>query len=368
MPRRGENIRKRKDGRWEARYRILINGEKKYRSIYGKSYAEVKQKICDIKDSDDGQYVLVEELGEMISLNNLSKLWFAEIETAFKYSTYCKYLEIYEQYLKKTLGKRPAIEIDSDLVAKTISSQLSLSIHKSIYCVLNQMLRYGSLHFNLPIIHLQPYAAAKDVHPIEVLSLTEQKKLLDYLYTDMDHCKLGIIICLSIGLRLGEICALKWTDIDFEGKILHINRTVQRLHNKKDGKKTMLIEDTPKTLCSKREIPLPDHLLQLLKQIPQNGSYILNGESPMEPRTYQYRFRTYLQEADISGTNFHILRHTFATNCINNGADVKSVSEMLGHANVTITLNKYVHPAMDVKRDYLNSLPAIYGQTCGQVS
>ena len=122
------------------------------------------------------------------------------------------------------------------------------------------------------------------------------------------------------------------------------------------------------TACSRREIPIPQQLLKILLQFRNNMSYIVNGNAPMEPRTYQYKFQAYLRAADIPGSHFHILRHTFATNCINNGADVKSVSELLGHSNVTITLNKYVHPAMEVKRNYLDSLASIYGQIMGQVS
>ena len=108
--------------------------------------------------------------------------------------------------------------------------------------------------------------------------------------------------------------------------------------------------------------------MNILMKFRGKGIYVINGTSPMDPRTYQNKFQFYLREAGVKSTHFHTLRHTFATNCINNGADAKSVSELLGHANVNITLNRYVHPAMDVKRGVLDSLTSIYGQKMGQVS
>lgn len=368
MSRRGENIRKRKDGRWEGRYLMYVDGQKKYHSVYGKTYAEVKRKMIEGMMENGYQPGMDEVDEDSISLHELSKLWFFEVESERKYSTYRKYLDIYENYIKEPLGKVSAISLTSEMVAKNIPGKLSQSISKSIYCVLNQMLRYGSLYCDLPRIHLQPYAVVRNTQPIEVLSVSDQKKLLDYLLDNMDNCKLGVALCLLLGLRLGEICALKWDDINFESQTLRINRTVQRVRKNMNGKKTMLSEGTPKTSCSRRVVPIPDQLFTLLIRVPHEGPYFLHGDSPMDPRTYQYRFRSYLQEANIEETNFHVLRHTFATNCISNGADVKSVSEMLGHSSVSITLNKYVHPAMEVKRDYLNSLPSIYGQKNGQVS
>ena len=164
-----------------------------------------------------------------------------------------------------------------------------------------------------------------------------------------------------------EICALKWEDIDFREKTLHVSRTVQRLRTEQGNKKTILHEGPPKTLCSVREIPIPEFLCPVLLSCRDDSIYVLNKVSPMDPRTYQYKFHSYLDKALIKKSHFHALRHTFATNCISNGADVKSVSEMLGHSNVNITLNKYVHPSMDTKRNILDSLSFINGQNNGQI-
>ena len=170
-----------------------------------------------------------------------------------------------------------------------------------------------------------------------------------------------------MGLRLGEICALKWDDIDFESRTLHINRTVQRLEcqDNASGKKTILYEGTPKTPHSVREIPIPEFLYSILLSYHTSceGVYFLHPFTPMDPRTYQYKFQSFLRKANIEPTHFHALRHTFATNCINSGADAKSVSEILGHADVNITLNRYVHPGMENKRNILNSMTSQYSES-----
>ena len=149
--------------------------------------------------------------------------------------------------------------------------------------------------------------------------------------------------------------------------MLSVNATVQRIAIEGGKRKTMLMEGEPKSIFSRREIPLSDELARLLLSYrDRTGKYVINGERPMEPRTYQNRFQKYLQFAGIKKKNFHILRHTFATNCIESGVDIKSLSEILGHSDVKVTLNRYVHPTTEVKRQHMNSLSAIYGQLMGQ--
>jgi integrase len=126
--------------------------------------------------------------------------------------------------------------------------------------------------------------------------------------------------------------------------------------------KTQLVESAPKSFYSKREIPLSDQLYALLIKFKSSKTYLVNGDHPMDPRSYQYKFKQYLKKAGLADWNFHVLRHTFATNCIDNGADVKCVSELLGHADVKITLNRYVHPSMDTKRKQMNALSSAYGK------
>lgn len=182
----------------------------------------------------------------------------------------------------------------------------------------------------------------------------------------MDFFKKAVLICLFTGLRLGELCALKWSDIDFENGVLTVNRTVQRLYAEGNKTMTVLVETAPKSEYSRREIPLPDSVLRLLSSSENDKEYVFGGDRPLEPRTLQYQFKKILKDADLPDKNFHILRHTFSTNCIEGGTDVKSLSEMLGHSDVQITLNRYVHPSMDTKRQYMEGLSMFYGQISGQ--
>lgn len=373
MARRGENIRKRSDGRWEGRYLVRINGSKKYRSVYAHSYNEVKQKLFNSKKENERaeQTSKNQEISENaekdIHINEISQLWLLHIKDSRKYATYIKYTDIYNKYIHAPFGELYTKEISQEFVEKNLPPDLSASLYKSTYCVLNQILQYGSRYCSTPKIHLKSENTRAVLTPVQTISRTDQQKLCDYLFTELDSCKLGILICLYMGLRLGEICALKWEDIDFREKTLHVSRTVQRLRTEQGNKKTILHEGPPKTLCSVREIPIPEFLCPVLLSCRDDSIYVLNKVSPMDPRTYQYKFHSYLDKALIKKSHFHALRHTFATNCISNGADVKSVSEMLGHSNVNITLNKYVHPSMDTKRNILDSLSFINGQNNGQI-
>ena len=147
-----------------------------------------------------------------------------------------------------------------------------------------------------------------------------------------------------------------------------VNRTVQRIAVNGCRTKTVLMETEPKSENSRRTIPLTAEMAGLLARLDTGRPYVFGGEKALEPRTMQYRFGKILKESVIDNRNFHTLRHTFATNCVENGMDVKSLSELLGHSDVKITLNRYVHPTMDSKRKQIDSLSDFYGQICGQVA
>lgn len=373
MPRRGENIRKRKDGRWEGRYRHADSAGKVHsHSVYANTYGDVKEKLsmAKIKCSEADQCAQKQNPGlNSITFDDSAIEWFGSIAGKRKHSTCVKYRNIYDIYVKPVIGNIRLNEISQDQINSVLSHDIekSNSILRSISCVTNQIMKYAAVHYDVSYHAAVCDGTKKTRKPVEVLSKSEQAKLIHYLYSFSDICKTGIIICLSTGLRLGEICSLKWEDIDFENRILYVNRTVQRISVQDQKAKTALIESEPKSCFSKREIPITDDLIRLLQPYRKDNGYVLYGNKPMEPRTYQNKFIKYLEAAGIEKTNFHILRHTFATNCIDSGTDIKSLSEILGHSDVRTTLNRYVHPSTETKRQHMNTLAVIYGQYSGQV-
>lgn len=377
MSRRGDNIRKRGDGRWEGRYRVVsADGEKHYRSVYGKTYGEVREKladvICTVKYPNiffSNENIIAEGRGGCdINFCSLVEEWLVAIEKNRKYSTYIKYKSIYQCHIQDLFMDDIFACMTNIYIQDRIATlEVSDATKHSILTVIKQVLRYAERQYGYPIPSITNCSLRHKSHSIEIMNRTEQAQLMQFLYEDMDISKAGIFLCLSTGLRLGEVCSLKWADIDRERMLLHVNRTVQRIKSKEGPKKTTLLETPPKSVFSNREIPMPDTLLSILMTFQKAGQeYVLCTDKPMEPRTYQNHFKRYLKTIQIPNYNFHTLRHTFATNCIDSGMDIKSLSEILGHSNVQITLDRYVHPSMDTKRKYINALSADYGQLCGQ--
>jgi len=380
MARHGENIRKRKDGRWEGRYQIYSSEKEKhvYSSVYGRTYDEVKEKLSmkklttkknlpencpkTVPQNTAEQNSMMESL----TLTKIAQEWLEEVKEKRKHSTYVKYKLIYDTHIEKIFQTITLSEVTDAFGKDAISDALSDSVHKSIYCVVNQILKYIFQKYSIQVPAVKKPIFETRKSPVKVLAKSEQKKLISILHDEMDIYKMAVLLCLFTGLRLGELCALKWTDIDFENQILVVGRTVQRLYAEGRTTKTTLVEAAPKSNFSCREIPLTVDNIELLKAFSNGKKYVFGGAKPLEPRTMQYRFKQILSEAGLSNKNFHILRHTFATNCIEGGIDVKSLSEMLGHSDVRITLNRYVHPSMDTKREHINTLSKFYGQIYGQ--
>jgi len=370
MARHGENIRKRKDGRWEGRYKEQAPGKEicRYRSVYGKSYEEVREKLDRQKNllKNTAKYSEQnQDITERLIFQEVAEGWFTEVKKEKKPSTYEKYHAIYQEYLKKEFQDFVLSDITSQSVMERISENLSDSVRKSIYCVLNQILKYAFVRYCAALPQLQRPASNVRNKPVTVLGKAELGKLFSMLNREIDIFKAAVLLCLYTGLRLGEVCSLKWSDIDFENKIITVNRTVQRLYAEGHSTKTILMETEPKSEFSRREIPISAAVMELLINFRSGGEYVFGNKRPMEPRTLQYRFKKMLKEAELSDKNFHILRHTFATNCIESNMDIKSLSEILGHASVNITLNRYVHPSMAAKRKSMEGLLEIYGQNHG---
>ena len=386
MARYGENIRKRADGRWEARYKAF--DEKKcrtvYRSVYGATYMEAKEKKFAAMEAlrrpstekmpgsggFEAEGNLLSERADQVRFMQVAQEWLDVIAVKCKYSTCIKYRSVCKAHLEKTTGEFLLPEIGNEFFTQKISDHiseknLSESIQKSICCVVNQILTFANRKYALSIsaLRLPPVKSGKK--PVETLSKTEQASLFACTTSRTDRFRTAIRFCLYTGVRLGELCALKWSDVDCKGMTLTVNRTVQRIAVSGQPTKTILLESDPKSESSKRTIPVTTEILGLLDGLDKKQPYVFGGDKPLEPRTMQYRFQNILREAAVGSRHFHILRHTFATNCVESCMDVKTLSEILGHSSVKITLNRYVHPTMDSKRRQLGRLCGFYGQICG---
>lgn len=199
---------------------------------------------------------------------------------------------------------------------------------------------------------------------MRVLSRDEQKRLAVYLLDGTDFCKFGVLLMLFTGLRIGELCALRWSDVNIKEKVISVSATMQRLRSTDTdtAEKTKILIGAPKSDTSVRTIPLTDYAATLCRQfaVRNAATYILTGtENYMEPRSLQYRIEKYTKECGLEGVHAHTLRHTFATRAVEVGFEIKSLSEVLGHANTTITLERYVHSSMELKRSNMDKLAAV---------
>lgn len=371
MPKRGENIHRRKDGRWEGRLKVGIypNGSTKYKSFYAKTYSEVKQKLNNAKHSD-----LFPKKGQSSNLlfSEVMNSWFTSSKFAMKGSTVYKYTYLMERHINPELGAIRIADITSDIIGAFIgrklrcgklngSGGLSASYVKTMVYIIQAVMEFAAdteLCTPLKIKINMPGAKRKD---LPIFSMEEQHKFEQYVVDKIGTTELGMLISLYAGLRIGEICALTWEDIDLINGIIHIRHTISRVkcEGEEGGRGSRLILDSPKTNASKRDIPIFSILMPYLLEAKKASysSYVVSDRPGfMNPRTFEYRYHKVLDKCGLNSINYHALRHTFATRCIEAGVDVKSLSEILGHSNVSITLNTYVHSSLDMKRTQLEKL------------
>lgn len=380
MAKRGENIYKRKDGRWEARAIKGYNehGKAVYSYFYGRFYKEAKDKMFLLLPYINDSITVKSHKAENTHFfGELLDRWLENSRLRLKESSYVKYRNLIDKHIKPTLGGEPLPSITSAMLNKFVADKLksennnrakglSVKTVKDIISVIKSALRYGKDESMISDCNINVTLPKVKPNNMRILSVTEQSTLEKFLCTDMDESKLGIYVCLYTGIRIGEICSTLWSDFSLEDGVLNISRTMQRIQTLDDEspEKTKIITTDPKSNFSVRTIPLPDCLLNKLKQFRPTlqDAYLLTGEAGrfIEPRTYQYRFKSYLAKCEIKNANFHALRHTFSTRCVALGFDIKSLSEILGHANVNITLNRYVHPTFDMKRSNMNKLEALH--------
>ena len=305
--------------------------------------------------------------GKKILYKDWALQWLKERKPYIKESTYPNYSNIIYNHLIPVLGNYRLSIIDNHILQEMILDKyrigridnkggLSDKTIKDIGTLLKLTLK-GAIKDNL-IDYLDldfRYPKKEKKNKIYTFSKKEQKKIVDYCLENLDIKNMGILLTLYSGLRIGELCALKWSDIDLKKNILSVNKTIQRIYLKDVGKSKMIIS-SPKTKNANRVIPLNSEFALLLKQFKtDNNNYFLSNDTVwMEPRSFRKYYYDMIQELDISNITFHSLRHTFASNCIRLGVDYKTVSELLGHSSVNITLNIYVHSQMSQKKKCIN--------------
>ena len=361
MSRRGENIFKRKDGRWEGRYKngFKDNGETKYSSVYARTYSECSKKLQVAKNRQISG-------GSPVTVGQLFEHWLDNKKNTVKQSTFIHYRIMYDNHIRQRFADIKAEAVSPFMINRYISelfeNGLSANTVQAVMIILKSLFAYGENFHNLPNPTKLITLPKAETNEPETFSKSEIEKLrLNGLYGDISA--FGVLLCLYTGIRIGELCALKWSDIDLASQLISVSKTLQRIQNPSgDSPKTIVVIDKPKSSKSIRKIPVPTFMLLRLAELKKRAasdSYFLTCSGKYtEPRAFQERYRKLLKSLDIPYRNFHVLRHTFATECISCGIDVKTVSELLGHSSVKITLERYVHPSMENKRRQLEKLYA----------
>lgn len=373
MPRRGENIYKRKDGRWEARYIEYYDevGKAHYKSIYAKTYVEVKNKKQKVNLPEQQWSKTVTEQTS-ISFGEVCGLWLCKIQSHVKESTYVKYRGILDTYVIPKLGANITGKINMQIMeqyfasllehGKSDGTGLSAKSVSDIKSVIKMVLIFAMQEEKVCCCNIDHILIKQERKQVRVLTKEEQANLENYLLSDISYIHMGIYLSLYTGIRLGELCALRWEQVDFSAKMIAVKKTMLRLkdYSSDSQKKTKIVETLPKSPSAVRTIPISDFLLQVLhkKSGMEKQAYILTGcrDKYVEPRLMEYHFKKIMKKLGIENVNFHCLRHTFATRCVEAGFDVKTLSVILGHSSIQITMNRYVHPTIDMKRENMKKL------------
>lgn len=373
MSKRGENIRKRKDGRWEGRYKrgVKEDGTTQYASVYGKTYNEVKEKLLNAKINQENLFVA---RNNERFFSDILILWFQSNKIRLKGSSKQRYEYLINTHILPELGGLKASQINASRIntflAQKLSNgrvnsdkELSPSYVNSIAIIIKSAIDYAIAEQICPPLKTRIYKPKIIKNELKILNSEEQAAIEKYTRNNLNATGIGVIISLYSGLRIGEICALTWDDIDLDNQILHVRHTIARVKNEKNRTtKTALIIDEPKTKASKRDIPISTSLMNYIIEYKKNtvSKYLVSENLQfISPRTFEYRYHRLLDSCGVKSINFHALRHTFASRCVEAGVDIKSLSEILGHQDSSITLNTYVHTSMAQKRAQLDKLSSI---------
>ena len=302
-----------------------------------------------------------------LSFYDVTALWKADKRRWVKPSTYAVYVQITNKHILPFFGNIKLEELSEEVIQRFADGLLAqgLSIHsiRDVLMILKMILRFGEKLSAWPLILYEIHFPTKSMRntSIPVLTATDQRKLLNYLKENFSFRNLGILICLYSGLRIGEVCALQWKDLDIVTGEIHVTKTVQRIWLS-DGEEKLytLSVGQPKTASSLRDVPICKDLMRIIKplrKVMADDFYVVsNAASPLEPRYYRDYFRGLLSRVGIPPTRFHALRHSFATRCIESRCDYKTVSVILGHSSLATTMDLYVHPGFQEKKHTIEKM------------
>ena len=363
MARHGENIHKRKDGRWEARYIYTYeNGKPKYRSVYAPTYEMAKEKRSGLINP-----AAATGLKTNLTFYQVAALWLQSKKESLKKSSYNHYYNQCHLHILPSLCQQQFSEITaqdaSDLLKSKIKEGYSAATVAGLRTILMMIFHYARKHDIACAVKDDIDIPKAKRTPVKAFTREEQKKIDDYLKDHPDVFNLAVSLSMYCGLRIGEVCALQWKDIHLEQGTIDISKTLIRIQNKMnpDEHKTEIVIQQPKTESSVRVIPIPAFLLPVLNHYAdEDDIFVITGKNHcMEPRVCLRKFKGIIHKTEVSDYSFHSCRHTFATRCVEIGMDAKTLSEILGHSSVTTTLERYVHPSIDLKRAQMNKLQNI---------
>jgi integrase len=365
MPKTGSNIYKRKDGRWEGRYRRDRDGGGRivYGYVYARKYAEAKEKLATAQTAASAL------TAQKWSVADTARLWLTAKTPRIKPSTLATYEAAIRLHILPQLGFVEVAKLTSASIGEYAQAKLrggrvdgkgglSPKTVRDILSVLKCIIDFAISE--RPIENTVAIALPKQQHNTpRVLSPTEQTALEGVLSDGTDIYKAGVLLCLYTGLRVGEVCGLGWRDFSPGFDKVSVHSTVRRIGYKGGVGKTRIEVGSPKSRASTRDVPIPKFLSPMLRRLANGGGLHFiqaTGGRMAEPRTMQYHFKRFAKAAGLACANFHCLRHTFATRCVEAGVDAKSLSEMLGHATVSITMDRYVHSSFEQKRAGIDRL------------
>lgn len=358
MPKRGNNIYRRADGRWEGR--LYYKGTGKYRSVYGKTMTEAREKLNRLKNE-----AFTPSRNCHFLVSDIMGMWLESRKSHIKESSYASYKNKLDKHINSFFigicySALTAEMLETFITQKT-SEGLSGKYVADIVIMIKSAARWAESTHNY-LNQVKNVQLPKIVrHETEALTNQEQSQLINYLHGNTDPTAISIKLAIYTGLRIGELCALQWADIDMRNGILKVSKTVQRISTHNEKSKTIVKITAPKSDTSVREIPLPAFLMSELEAVKgKDNDFIVSGsDNLIEPRSFTNRYKSVLKKAGLSSRKFHSIRHTFATNALQQGFDVKTLSEILGHSEANVTMRVYLHSSMERKIACMNLLSAI---------